>query len=325
MSTCCNKNEEWMTATEYYCCPCILEHNGWLPKIGKWDRYQHDEDEIWRMTYAMLEGATTEKLKEIKNNPLSLPESKYVQTFDAFGNIKDDPEEFYKHYQRLALMRKEQEQCLEEINTQLCDYCLIPCNFQYCDKCNFIYNLPPRMIYTILEEKKPISSCTSESKSLINRDSDSNDNDENTGSSSVQNSNNNKNNSNSDSNSELNYEQYIALPDFSKEQELKWYSDNRESIMPECVHDTDAEFDLRYPGKDAIKLAPDVQVCIDLKIALEIPATTMVLLASRSSLAKKEINIKGGIVDAGYTGNISTMLQNDLEKAYTIEPNKKIA
>ncbi|KAG9302369.1 hypothetical protein G9A89_011419 [Geosiphon pyriformis] len=95
--------------------------------------------------------------------------------------------------------------------------------------------------------------------------------------------------------------------------------------MLECVHDTDAEFDLRYPEKDAIKLKPNARVCIDLRIALEIPATIMVLLAFRSSLAKKGINIKGGIVDAEYTENISAMLQNNSEKAYTIEPNEKIA
>ncbi|KAG9302042.1 hypothetical protein G9A89_021086 [Geosiphon pyriformis] len=81
------------------------------------------------MAYAMLEGTTTEELREIKNNLLSLPEPKYVQTFDAFGNIKDNPKEFHKHYQQLAPTREEQKQCLEEINTQLCDHCLIPCDF----------------------------------------------------------------------------------------------------------------------------------------------------------------------------------------------------
>ncbi|KAG9290275.1 hypothetical protein G9A89_022251 [Geosiphon pyriformis] len=95
--------------------------------------------------------------------------------------------------------------------------------------------------------------------------------------------------------------------------------------MPECVHNTDAEFDLRYLGKDAIKLEPHSCTCIDLKIALEIPATTMIQLTSRSSLAKRGINIRGGIIDTGYIGNIITMLQNDSEKPYIIEPNKKIA
>ncbi|KAG9302097.1 hypothetical protein G9A89_000720 [Geosiphon pyriformis] len=94
--------------------------------------------------------------------------------------------------------------------------------------------------------------------------------------------------------------------------------------MSECMHDTDARFDLRYPEKDAIKLEPHSRICFNLKIALEIPTTTMVQLASRSSLVKREINIRGGIIDTGYVRNIIAILQNDLEKTYIIEPNKKI-
>ncbi|KAG9303871.1 hypothetical protein G9A89_005781 [Geosiphon pyriformis] len=177
----------------------------------------------------------------------------------------------------------------------------------------------------ILKEEEPISSCASESELLINHDPDSDDNDKNTGSSSVQNGNDNKYNSNSNSNSNLNYKQYIALPDLSKEQELKWYSDNGESIMPERAHNTDAGFDLRYPGKEVIKLELHSRTCIDLKVTLEILATTMVQLAFRNSLAKKEINIRREIIDMGYVKNIIAMLQNNLEKAYIIEPNEKIA
>ncbi|KAG9293542.1 hypothetical protein G9A89_005545 [Geosiphon pyriformis] len=95
--------------------------------------------------------------------------------------------------------------------------------------------------------------------------------------------------------------------------------------MPECTHDTNARFDLKYPGKEAIQLEPNSHTCIDLKIALEILATTMVQLASRNSLVKKGINIRGEIIDMGYVRNIITMLQNNSEKTYTIEPNKKIA
>ncbi|KAG9293007.1 hypothetical protein G9A89_016369 [Geosiphon pyriformis] len=58
---------------------------------------------------------------------------------------------------------------------------------------------------------------------------------------------------------------------------------------------------------------------------LEIPATTMVQLASKSSLVKRGINIRKGIIDAGYIRNIIAMLQNDSEKTYIIEPNEKIA
>ncbi|KAG9303084.1 hypothetical protein G9A89_005042 [Geosiphon pyriformis] len=97
------------------------------------------------------------------------------------------------------------------------------------------------------------------------------------------------------------------------------------SIMPECAHNTDVGFDLRYPRKNAIKLEPHLCTCIDLKIALEILATTMVQLASRNSLVKKGINIREGIIDAGYVENIIAILQNDSEKAYVIKPNERIA
>ncbi|KAG9290272.1 hypothetical protein G9A89_022248 [Geosiphon pyriformis] len=148
-----------------------------------------------------------------------------------------------------------------------------------------------------------------------------NNNNNNIGSSSVQNDNNNNNNSNSNSYAE----QYIALFDLTKNQELKWFSKNDEGIMPEHIHNTDAGFNLRYSEKNAIKLEPHSHTCIDLKVALKIPATTMVQLASRSSLAKKKISIKGEIIDAGYVENIIAMLQNNSEKTYIIEPNKKIA
>ncbi|KAG9298627.1 hypothetical protein G9A89_012695 [Geosiphon pyriformis] len=180
------------------------------------------------------------------------------------------------------------------------------------------------MIYTIPEEEEPINNCTSELELSSNSNSNSNNNNnKNNGSSSVQNG--YDNDSNSDSNSNSNYKQYIALSDLTKEQELKWFSNNDEDIMPECVHNTDAGFDLRYPEKDAIKLEPYSCTCIDLKIALEIPATIMVQLAFRNNLVKKEINIRGGIIDAGYIRNIIAMLQNNSEKAYIIKPNERIA
>ncbi|KAG9298323.1 hypothetical protein G9A89_002811 [Geosiphon pyriformis] len=95
--------------------------------------------------------------------------------------------------------------------------------------------------------------------------------------------------------------------------------------MPEHAHDTNAKFDLRYSGKDAIKLEPHSCTCINLKVALEIPATIIIQLAFRSSLTKRGINIRRGIIDAGYMRNIIAILQNNSKKAYVIEPNEKIA
>ncbi|KAG9302698.1 hypothetical protein G9A89_005172 [Geosiphon pyriformis] len=139
-------------------------------------------------------------------------------------------------------------------------------------------------IYTIPEEEKPISSCTSELDSTFNSNLNPNNNDNN-GSSSVQN---NNSNNNGNLNSDLDSKQYIALSNLSKKQEFRWFSDNDESIMPECTHDTDVRFDLRYLRKNAIKLKPHSHICIDLKVALEISRTIMIQLASRSSLVKKK-------------------------------------
>ncbi|KAG9306823.1 hypothetical protein G9A89_005724 [Geosiphon pyriformis] len=184
--------------------------------------YPHNKHEIWRMAYAMAEGATISELWEIKTNPLSFPEPKYVATFDVFGNIEDDSKEFHEHYQQLAPTREKQEEWLAQLNTQLCDHCLISYNFQYCNECNLIYNPPIRIIYMIPEEKEPISSCASESESPFNPNSNpDNNNNENTGSSSIQYGNNNDTNSNSDSNSNTKYKQYITISDLTKELELK--------------------------------------------------------------------------------------------------------
>ncbi|KAG9305623.1 hypothetical protein G9A89_001684 [Geosiphon pyriformis] len=174
----------------------------------------------------------------------------------------------------------------------------------------------------ISEENKPINNCVLESESIFNPNSNSNnDNDENNDSSSAQNDNRNNNNLGYN----LNSKTFIALPDLTKKQKLKWFSNNNKGIMPEYAHDTDAKFNLRYPEKDPIKLELYLHICIDLKIALKISATTIVQLAFRNSLAKKEINIRRRIIDTEYIKNIIAMLQNDSEKAYIIDPNKKIA
>ncbi|KAG9304007.1 hypothetical protein G9A89_005917 [Geosiphon pyriformis] len=274
------------------------------------------------MANVKVKGAMPNKILEIKNNSLKPANIVLIPNPDTFLDLKTSPKEFHKYYQNLAPTKEEQEQYLAQINTQLCDHCLIPCDFQYCNKCDLIYNPPARMIYMIPEEEKPISNCTSELKSIFNSNSNSNNNDnKNNGFSSAQY--NNKINNNSDSNS--NPKTYIALFDLSKKQELRWFSDNNKSIMSEHTHNINAEVDLRYPEKNLIKLESYLCTCINLKIALEILATRMVQLASRSSLVKKRINIREGIINAEYIGNIIAMLQNNSKKAYIIDPNEKIA
>ncbi|KAG9304695.1 hypothetical protein G9A89_000161 [Geosiphon pyriformis] len=50
----------------------------------------------------------------------------------------------------------------------------------------------------------------------------------------------------------------------------------------------------------------------------------MVQIASRLSLTNKRINVKRGVIDTGYTGNITIMLQNETDKLFRIEHAEKI-
>ncbi|KAG9297314.1 hypothetical protein G9A89_002003 [Geosiphon pyriformis] len=90
--------------------------------------------------------------------------------------------------------------------------------------------------------------------------------------------------------------------------QLKYFDNHGQGIRPEKAHEIDTEYDLRYPGKDTLVLQLKSLTKINLKIALEILPRAIVQIASRSSLASKRINIRGGIIDAEYTGDITIML-----------------
>ncbi|KAG9303261.1 hypothetical protein G9A89_013587 [Geosiphon pyriformis] len=152
-----------------------------------------------------------------------------------------------KHAIRLELAptREKQKQRLANLNTKLCNHCLIPCHFQYCDECDLMFNPPLRILFPITELPEP------KEEVLITKDM------------SFQNP-----------TEDTETEQYLTYPDLSKELELKY---------------------------------------------------TMVQVAFRFSLAKKKIDIKRGIIDAGYTGNIIVMLQNNSDRPYKIESQEKIA
>ncbi|KAG9300334.1 hypothetical protein G9A89_011407 [Geosiphon pyriformis] len=207
-------------------------------------------------TNAKAEGAIHSEIQDIKENP-------FVPEYDRFNYItKDfftnDPDTFQDQYQELASTREEQEQRLANLNTKLCDHCLIPCHFQYCNKCDFMFNPLPRTLYPIDKLLEPKEEAKLIVKDMLFQEP----------------------------NETTETEQYLAYSDLSKELELK---------------------------------------CIDLKIALEISVSIMIQVASRSSLTKKEIDIKRGIINAGYTGNIIVMLQNNLDRSYKIESHNKIA
>ncbi|KAG9298202.1 hypothetical protein G9A89_002690 [Geosiphon pyriformis] len=124
----------------------------------------------------------------------------------------------------------------------------------------------------------------------------------------------------------IEYTMELAEFDYKDEQpslQLKYFENYGQGIRPEKAHEIDAGYDLRYPGKDTLVLQPKFLTKINLKIALEIPPGAMVQMVFRSSLASKGINIRGGVIDAGYTGDITIILQNETDKLFKIEHAEK--
>ncbi|KAG9294651.1 hypothetical protein G9A89_008130 [Geosiphon pyriformis] len=79
--------------------------------------YPHNEDKIWQMANAKVEGTTPSKILEIKNNPPKPVNIILVPNPNAFFDIETNPEDFHEHYQNLALTREEQEEWLAQLNT----------------------------------------------------------------------------------------------------------------------------------------------------------------------------------------------------------------
>ncbi|KAG9303533.1 hypothetical protein G9A89_018429 [Geosiphon pyriformis] len=159
MSACCGNDKKYQIATKFYCHSCLDNE----PCLAC-EKTLLDE-EMWNDIPGRGETCNELSVKHLDGYP------------EPVINLLN-PEQFHEHYQELAPTREEQKQCLKEINTRLCDHCLILCNFQYCNECDFIYNPPSYMIYTIPKEDKPINSYAVELKSTFNSDlnSDNNDN-----------------------------------------------------------------------------------------------------------------------------------------------------
>ncbi|KAG9290056.1 hypothetical protein G9A89_010362 [Geosiphon pyriformis] len=282
MGACCGNDKEYSMATRFYYHPCVIEHFGQPKRQEKWN----NQPCLVCRTILPDEGMWN----DIPGHRRTCDETcQYTILINDWVSKETPINDAWK--QALIVYAK-----AEGMTTKFHEH--------------YQHLAPTRE----KQEQHLEHNCTLELESTFNPNSNSdNNNDENNSFSFILNSNEIYDNSNFDSNPET----FITLLDLTKKQELKWFSDNGKGIMPECTHNTDAGFNLRYPRKDAIKLEPHLHTCINLNIVLKIPATTM--------FSKKRITIKGGIINARYIENIMAMLQNDSEKIYIIKPNKKIA
>ena len=97
-----------------------------------------------------------------------------------------------------------------------------------------------------------------------------------------------------------------------------------EAIVPCYSHPDDAGFDL-FSIKD-IEIAPRSRVQIPTGIAMEIPEGFVGLIWDKSGLSHKNgLKTLGGVIDAGYRGEVKVGLINLSSEIYLLEKGHKVA
>src|SRR4051812_1721960 len=98
---------------------------------------------------------------------------------------------------------------------------------------------------------------------------------------------------------------------------------SQDAVLPTRAHPDDAGLDL-YNLEDLI-LIPGHGKVAKTGIALALPPKHVGMVADRSSMAKRGIKIAGGIIDAGYRGEIHVVLWNISEQEIHLKKGERIA
>jgi dUTP pyrophosphatase len=93
--------------------------------------------------------------------------------------------------------------------------------------------------------------------------------------------------------------------------------------IPCFAHPDDAGMDLYVP--ETVVLLPGERKSIPLGLAVEIPFGYVMLMWDKSGLSHKHgVKSFGGVIDAGYRGEIHVGVMNLSDKPYTFEKGHKI-
>lgn len=104
---------------------------------------------------------------------------------------------------------------------------------------------------------------------------------------------------------------------------LKIRKIHKDAKLPFFSHNSDAGMDICTPER--ITLRPGERKTIGLGIAIEIPDGYVGLMWDKSGLSHKYgIKTFGGVIDAGYTGEIHAGIMNLSKETYVFEKGHKV-
>lgn len=98
---------------------------------------------------------------------------------------------------------------------------------------------------------------------------------------------------------------------------------HREATLPTRAHPDDAGLDLY--SLEETTLEPGRGVHVKTGIAVELPPGTVGLIADRSSMARRGLKTAGGVIDAGYRGEIGVLLWNVSPDTHVVKRGDRIA
>ncbi|HVE14757.1 MAG TPA: dUTP diphosphatase [Elusimicrobiota bacterium] len=94
------------------------------------------------------------------------------------------------------------------------------------------------------------------------------------------------------------------------------------ATLPTRAHADDAGLDL-YSLEDS-ELAPGAGATVKTGVAVAVPAGHVGLVADRSSMARRGLKTAGGVIDAGYRGELGVVLWNISREPQAIKKGERI-
>lgn len=99
-----------------------------------------------------------------------------------------------------------------------------------------------------------------------------------------------------------------------------------DSKVPTYAHGTDAGMDLYYRGDGDVAIEPGARALLSTGIAIAIPRLYAGLIWDKSGIAVKQgLKVMGGVIDAGYRGEVMVCLLNTSDSIVVIPNGNKIA
>ena len=96
-----------------------------------------------------------------------------------------------------------------------------------------------------------------------------------------------------------------------------------DAVLPTRAHPEDAGLDLY--GLEDVHLEPGEGKAVRTGIACALPRGCVGMIADRSSLGKRGLKTLGGIIDAGYRGEIQVLIRNLSTEACLLRAGDRIA